>query len=124
MNNKRKRYNKNNTNLDITYISKLECSYQLSSDADNFNVSFQNQSDDHIISNLNIVNDNDDSSSELANAIIESEKEIDNLESNNKIENFESLNDNKYSESNSDDQIKNEDQNLQNFKEFKEELCA
>jgi len=70
MNNKRKRYNscyskrhvrrliKNNTDLDVTYISKLDCSYQLPSD--NFNVSSQNQSDDHIISNLNIVDDNDE----------------------------------------------------------------
>jgi len=73
---------------------------------------------------LNIVDDNDDSSSELASVIIESEREIDNLQSNNKIENFEWVDDNKYSESNSDDQIKNEDQNLQNFKEFKEELCT
>jgi len=79
-NNKWKRYNscyskrrvrrliKNNTDLDIidmTYIPKSDCSYQLSSDADNFNVSSQNQSDDHIISNLNIVDDNDSLSEQM-----------------------------------------------------------
>ncbi|KYQ48397.1 hypothetical protein ALC60_12559 [Trachymyrmex zeteki] len=113
----------------MLYTSKLDCSHQLSDSDNNLNVSSQNQSEGNIISNLNIVNNyNEDNSSQLIDEVdnvdstdeinnIESEREIDNLESDNEIENFE-LTDN----SEPADQIENENQNLKNFKKFKEDL--